>query len=154
MDRERYSLFKAEINEQLGMIELLQNEIRDKIDSFGKSQESVDSMGYKLHNLYGAYEQLFKIVANFFENEIEGARYHADLLRRMKLTIEGIRPSLMSEGTYLLLDELRRFRHFFRHAYGVELKAGRVKGVAITAMKIGDEFAFDLKGFMKMLTPE
>jgi hypothetical protein len=154
MDKERYALFKAEVEGQLGLVKRLQNGIRDKLDSFDRSEESVDSMAYKLHNLYGAYEQLFEIVADFFENEIEGIRYHAELLRRMKLEIEGIRPSLVSEDTYPLLDELRRFRHFFRHAYGVRLTADRVRTVVRAAISTGDKFSADLERFMKMLAPE
>ena len=74
-------------------------------------------MGYQLHNLYGAFEQLFKETARFFENRVDAGSCRADLLRRMQLEIQGIRPALLSAETASGLDELRRFRHFFRHAY-------------------------------------
>lgn len=110
-------------------------------------------MAYKLHNLYGAYEELFEIIADFFENQIEGTRYHMDLLRRMKLNIEGIRPSLLSQETYLLFDELRRFRHFFRHAYAVGLDPDRVEKMASAAVEIQNKSAKDLNKFMEILSP-
>lgn len=153
MDRERFSILKAEIEEQLGLIRQIHMRIKEKLATFKNSKDSVDSMAYRLHNLYGAYEELFEIIANFFENQIEGTRYHVDLLRRMKLNIEGIRPSLLSEETYLLFDELRRFRHFFRHTYAVELDPDRVEKVAGVAIEIENRLAEDLNKFMERLTP-
>jgi hypothetical protein len=51
--------------------------------------------GYYLHNLYTAFEQLANLVARAFENQIEDrSQWHSQLLRRMTLDIEGIRPRL------------------------------------------------------------
>ena len=148
MDKERLAILEASIKEQLKLIKKLHEEIKKKIDNFKSSPEAIDSMAYKLHNLYCAYEELFEIVADFFENQIEGIRYHINLLRRMKLYIEGIRPNLISEDVYLLLDELRKFRHFFRHAYGVELDPGKVERIAEIAIKIESLFEKDLNKFL------
>ncbi len=40
----------------------------------------------------------------------------------MTQNITGIRPALLSEACYLLLNGLRGFRHFFRHAYNIPLE--------------------------------
>ena len=124
MDNTDFVLFEAELREHYNTVQQIYERINSRQSTFKNTSEGVDSMAYQIHNLYGAYEELFETAANFFENQIEGARYHADLLRRMKIRIEGMRPNLLSESTYRLLDELRRFRHFFRHAYGVELQIG------------------------------
>lgn len=87
-----------------------------------RGKAAIESLGYQLHNLYCAFEDLFKIVAAAFENHIEDkSRYHLELLKRMAIPIEGIRPALLSQESYTLLDNLRSFRHFFRHAYSYEL---------------------------------
>ena len=53
-----------------------------------------------------------------FENQIaDTGRWHIKLLRRMSHQVEGVRPALLSSETYRLLDGLRSFRRFFRHAY-------------------------------------
>ncbi len=148
MDKERLAVLEAGVKEQLNLIKQLHGEIKKKINNFKSSPEAIDSMAYKLHNLYCAYEELFEIVADFFENQIEGIRYHINLLRRMKLYIEGIRPNLLSEDVYLLLDELRKFRHFFRHAYGVKLDSEKVERVAEIAIKIESLFEKDLNRFL------
>jgi len=44
----------------------------------------------------------------------------------MTLKIEGIRPPVISKATYTLLNELRKFRHIFRHSYDYELRWERI----------------------------
>lgn len=80
------------------------------------------TMGYFLHNLYCAFENIFRNVAHTFENQIgDKTRWHYELLKRMKLEIEDIRPALISKESYQALDELRRLRHIFRFSYDYEL---------------------------------
>lgn len=117
MDNGRLALLKAEIKDLTAAIDGIYARIGERKESYRTRPDSLDSMAYQLHNLYGAYEELFEAVARFFENNIEGARYHANLLQRMKLDIEGVRPALLSAESYDLFDELRRFRHLFRHDY-------------------------------------
>jgi hypothetical protein len=99
--------------------------------------ESVESSGYWLHNLFCAYEDLFKIVSAFWENSIAtDGGFHRTLLKRMLLNIDGIRPALLSERSFRHLDELRGFRHAFRHAYSYGLD---LKRVAYLLKKVTDE---------------
>jgi len=78
----------------------------------------LESAAYQLHNLYNAVEDLLRLVATVFENQIaDTGRWHIKLLRRMSHQVEGVRPALLSSETYRLLDGLRSFRRFFRHAY-------------------------------------
>jgi hypothetical protein len=74
------------------------------------------------NNLYCALEDLFKGIAETFENHVEDlSRYHQELLKRMAFEIPGIRPQILSAKSYELLEELRRFRHLYRHAYTYDL---------------------------------
>ena len=90
MDRREIAVLEAELLESYGLIEQVYENILKRRATFRDSEEGVDSIAYRLHNLYGAYERLFEIVVGFFENQIEGTRYHADMLRRMKMKINGI----------------------------------------------------------------
>jgi len=153
MDSADFVLFEAEIHERYSTVQQIYKRVNSRQATFKNAAEGVDSIAYQIHNLYGAYEQLFETAANFFENQIEGARYHADLLRRMKIEIEGMRPALLSESTYRLLDELRRFRHFFRHAYGVELDADRVDRIVQIAIELKEPFQQDMERFLAKLKP-
>ena len=90
-------------------------------------RRSVSHLGYLLHNLYCALEDVFREVAKTFENQIEDpARYHRELLKRMQYEIPQIRPQLLTSQSYAILNELRGFRHVFRHAYDYELSADRL----------------------------
>lgn len=81
------------------------------------SSETVESAGYWLHNLYCAFEDLFKQVAGFWENSVRtNGGFHINLLK----------PALPSIESYKYLNELRGFRHVFRYAYSYGLDDERV----------------------------
>jgi hypothetical protein len=81
-------------------------------------------------------------VAETFENHIQDkSKYHQELLKRMAISIEGVRPRLLSQECFQLLDNLRSFRHLFRHAYSYELDERKVKIVL--------DDAFTLKGICR-----
>lgn len=91
------------------------------------SEEQLIVVAYRLHSLYSAFENIFRNIASAFENELrDKAGWHRELLRRMKLDLTPIRPAVIDEAAYAKLDELLRFRHFFRTAYGVPLDAARL----------------------------
>ncbi len=153
MEEERLSLLKASIEAQRREIERIFAKIEER--RHGKSVAELESLAYQLHNLYCAFEDLFRIVADFFENRIDDrARYHRELLWRMKVSIEGVRPALLSEESYRLLDSLRAFRHFFRHAYSYELDPRKVALVVEDALKLRELYQRDIDYFLEQLRPE
>jgi hypothetical protein len=56
MDEGRFLLLKAELEEKYKTVKSIYHEIKRSKETFSKTQADVDSMGYKLHNLYSAYE--------------------------------------------------------------------------------------------------
>ena len=154
MDKGAFAVLEAGLRARVRDISRIGGRIEERLGTFAHSAEGVDSMGYQLHNLYGAFEQLFEEVARFFENRIEGIQYHAELVRRMQLEIEGVRPVLLSAETASDLDELRRFRHLFRHAYTADLEPDKVANLAAKAVCIQRDFARDFERFLALLRPE
>jgi len=115
VEKERLAVLRAELKAQIEEIEGIYTRIEDRKQR--KDKAAMESVGYQLHNLYCAFEDLFKIVADTFENHIQDKnKFHQELLKRMAISIEGVRPRLLSQGCFLLLDNLRSFRHLFRHA--------------------------------------
>jgi len=47
-----------------------------------------------------------------------------------------MRPAVLTESAFAWLDELRRFRHLFRHAYGAELDRHRVKDLVAQTLEM------------------
>lgn len=149
MEKGKLAILEAEINKQAQIIAKIYAKINKRSSELGKESE-VESLAYQLHNLYCAYEDLFKIITETFENNIEeGLTYHKELLRRMTITIKGIRPNLISEESFALLSELRAFRHFFRHAYTYELDVKKVKLVLEKVLQLNEYFNKDLRQFLK-----
>ena len=95
---------------------------------------------------------MFKIVVTFFENQMEDlSKYHTNLLKRMMIKIEGTRPNLLSKESFKILDELRGFRHVFRHSYTYELDAERIIKLAEKSVRLKEIFSKDFKGFVDKL---
>lgn len=147
MEEEKFSILKSELAAQWDEILKIYDRIEERKRKRGV--HGLESLAYQLHNLYCAYEDLFKIVAGFFENNIEErSKYHVELLKRMRLTIEGVRPALLSEESFRLLNNLRSFRHFFRHAYSYELDRRKVFIVLEDALMLKETFKSDLENFL------
>jgi len=115
-------------------------------------EEQLIVVAYYLHNLYCAFESILQRIAEVFGNHIsDRAGWHADLLRRMTLDIEGLRPRLLSDEVYDNLDELRRFRHLFRSAYRLRLDAERLALVYRKARALEQIYQTDIEHFLTFL---
>ena len=143
MEEERLSLLRASVIAQKEEIEKIFAKIEGRRG--GKGMANLESLAYQLHNLYCVFEDLLKMVADFFENRIEErTHYQRELFWRMKIPIEGIRPALLSEESYRLLDSLRAFRHVFRRAYSYELDPKKVSLVVEDALKLKGRYQEEL----------
>lgn len=116
---EKYAILLGYFDKQVSVIEKLEKEIMP-LDL------NVWENGYvfalKTQQFFTALEDLFKQIAKAFENHIEDlGSYHRELLGRMNTEIPGIRPQVIQQKTLIVLDKVRAFRHFIRHAYDCEL---------------------------------
>ena len=153
MDPVSLKVLIAEVEMQLDKVEQVYAELEDRANQMRPDTPGqVESTAYQLHNLYNAIEDLFKIVANAFENSVTDlSRWHTELLRRMTLEIQGVRPALLSSESADLLNELRAFRHFFRHAYGVRLDFDRVERNLALARQLRPFLPRDVVAFLHSL---
>ena len=152
MDEARIAILRAEVDSRQRDIDAIYDRIENRRGVFRETSEGIDSMAYQIHNHYSAFEQLFETVVHFFENRIEEERYHIDLLRRMRLEIHGIRPALVSDEAFDMLDELRRFRHFFRHAYTAELNPDNLADLVAKTDRLREVHRRDVEGFVQRMT--
>jgi uncharacterized protein YutE (UPF0331/DUF86 family) len=123
MDKNALIVLTADLTAQMAVVKSISLLLEER--AFGLRVDDpvrLESVAYQLHNFYNAIEDLLKMVAAHFENQIsDTARWHSVLLQRMSQEIPGIRPAVLSQQSYLFLNSLRGFRHFFRHAYGVPI---------------------------------
>jgi len=151
--KEKLSFLVSYINEQKRILENIVGKISHNLLDFNlKDEKTTVFLSYELHNFYSGMEDLFKEVAKVFENYVEDVqKFHIELLKRMKLNIEGVRPNLISETSYKVLNELRKFRHVFRHAYDYELNPKRVKELSELLLDSFPLIKSDLDKFKEFL---
>ncbi len=145
--REKLLALKADINADLQVIDQVYAKLGRQGNVIATDEQAI-IIGYYLHNLYNAFESIFKRVTETFENDIaDSSRWHALLLRRMTLDIEDIRPRLLSDEAYQCLDELRRFRHLFRSMYTSNLDVERLRLVVQKAHTLEGLYRADVERF-------
>jgi hypothetical protein len=152
MDQNEYISVSSQIRAQLDEIDAVFDLVEERASETGPA--GIESLGYQLHNLYSACEDLFEIVTESFENHLDnGGGYHIEILKRMKIEITGVRPRAISEATFNLLDSLRGFRHVFRHAYGTSLDRRKIDIVLEDARLLRKSLRREFAAFLESLKP-
>jgi hypothetical protein len=111
---------KMELANDLSALETVKGRIGpspEEIRALAANDPVVAQAAFELHNYYCVSENLMRRIAVAFENALDPSDWHRQLLSRMALAIEGVRPALLDKPLRARLDELRKFRHFFRNAY-------------------------------------
>jgi hypothetical protein len=99
----------------LKRISLFYDEYTAKEGSRAQSVENAIIFSDIFVNFYTCLETIFFRISQYFENSIDSTQWHKDVLRKMTLSIPGIRERVISDATHRDLDEILRFRHFKRY---------------------------------------
>jgi hypothetical protein len=135
--------------------------IENHLDSFlthdpnaqGKTTTGAIVIADALSRYYTAAETVFFRIARYFENSIEGDRWHAELLDRMGMAIPGIRPAVISGDTQAALRELMRFRHFSRYYVELEYDWERLDFLRLKFEFLKNNLVPELLRFHDLLQP-
>lgn len=115
----------AVIRHDLAAIERMQESLPVLAPEAGYAASA--GVAYALHNIYCALENSFDQISRTFENHVvETDRWHRELMLKMFLDIPGVRPRVLPDNVRLALNELRSFRHVFRHSYDFKLDAKKL----------------------------
>ncbi len=97
MDSNRLILLKVDLEAQMSHIERIHQKLLDRMTKLQENDEIIlECMSYQIYNLFCATEDLIKIVASCFENNISiSNQWHTLLLQRMSQDIPSIRPALL-----------------------------------------------------------
>jgi hypothetical protein len=103
-----------------------------------------------LDRAYTALESILERVARTLEGGAPvGEDWHRALLQNAALEIEKVRPRILGASSLAAADELRRFRHFLRHAYAAGLD--RIAGLAASWLAVFATVDADLDAFSGFL---
>lgn len=96
-----------------------------------------------LHNFYNGIENILKQILLFKKIIlVESQSWHKDLLERA--TTEGI----ISEDCKSQMGQYLAFRHFFSHAYALDLYPEKMEPLVENSQKIFSIFKNDIKKFI------
>lgn len=153
MDRNRAAAIAAELRAQFRLMERVNIKLRARVADGLDSPSQLESVAYQIHNLYCAVEDLLKLVASAFENNIgSGGGWHQVLLLRMSQPVEGVRPAFLSEESLDTMNKLRNFRHMFRHAYGADIEVEQLRPNLAAGERLYDLIGQDMERFLSQLT--
>lgn len=147
---DRFLILERSIQDDLQTIERLYEELGHP-DVRNMNQEGLIVVAYRLHSLYSAFENIFRNIAKTFENHLDPASWHRQVLQRMRLDLSPVRPAVVDEEAYEKLDELVRFRHLFRTGYGIRLDGQRLQFVAQRALELKSIYPQQIARFLDFL---
>jgi hypothetical protein len=129
-DTAQLASLAAVITEDLAAIERLDVELSPLIPALAASAPAfrdAAAVAYLLHNVYGALENAFEQISRTYENHVTNpAQWHRELLAKMFLEIPTVRPAVLPPALRGFLNDLRGFRHLFRHSYDFQLDAEKL----------------------------
>jgi uncharacterized protein YutE (UPF0331/DUF86 family) len=105
-----------------------------------------------LHHFYTGLESIFERIADNMDGGIvKRGDYHRELLRSMSLQIDEVRPRVIFPALAEELDDYRKFRDLFRHAYAGELRWKKMNYLATNVSKIYPALEISLKEFIDFI---
>lgn len=120
----------AEIDEAVARLDQLACELQSVDVAAGAEPDRATKalIAVDLHSYYTMLENLVeRIIVDLEGRAPRGPDSHLALLRHAMRALEGIRPAIFDPACLDSLDELRRFRHFFRHAYALDLSFTKMR---------------------------
>jgi hypothetical protein len=121
----RRAMLRAEIERDWEMVVAQLALARTVEPSVGAPQAALVALS--LDHAYQAFQNvLVRLERALGLPERTGSDWHRSLLADALLSVAGLRPALFPAEVERNWDELRRFRHFLRHAYPLDLDPQRL----------------------------
>jgi hypothetical protein len=139
---------RAEIASDLSAYATLVDELASLPSLAAAARPTLAQAAVALHHAYGAVESALTRIARLLDDAPpDGPDWHQTLLTSMALDIEGVRPAVLSEPALAAFRRLLGFRHFFRHAYAIDLDGTRLEELRAVAVASRVTVLLDLKAF-------
>jgi hypothetical protein len=111
------------------------------------------ALGAMLHAFYNGIENIFKrITLHCGKGSPRSQAWHRQLLNSMAKT-DQTRPAVISETLLNVLKNYLNFRHFFRQAYGFQIKWEKMAALVQDCEKTLSELENELIVFLNAIKP-
>ena len=147
--RELVALIRAQRRRLEAVYRSVERALDNEIAQLGKTPISALIVAGLLENYYTCLETTYLRISQCFENELDSARWHNDLLQKMTLEIEGVRTAAVSEETFSPLFELLKFRHFKRYYFELEYDWDRLDFLVTKLRQVHPLAIRDLERFVR-----
>ncbi|MFB6274051.1 MAG: hypothetical protein ABEL51_14270 [Salinibacter sp.] len=153
----RFAGLKADIDHELKNLERLDRTLQDVLRKASSDVTEIETRaaGSLLHDFYTGLERIFQRIAVKIDQDLpSGEDWHRQLLQRMSIPLEGVRPAVITQKQAEHLEAYMGFRHVFRNIYGFELRWRRIEPLA---ENLGDLYRSlegqlaEFKGFLDSL---
>ncbi len=147
----------AEIASDLEAVAKNSGKVKRLVEEVNQENRPVEDrdmmlMAAYLHHFYTGLESIFERISRDFDGGVsKRGDYHRELLRSMAIEIDGVRPRVISSELAEELDDYRKFRHLFRHAYAGELRWKKMFHLAENTCVIYSLAETSLKGFISFV---
>lgn len=109
------------------------------------------AVGAMLHHCFGAMESSLERLIEAVDGSLPtGRNYHVELIRRAAAPVPGLRPAIISPTLAADLQQLRQYRHAFRHAYG-DFDYARAAVNVPLADRATQLLASEIEAFMRVM---
>lgn len=125
MNSNSLTALKSLIDDELVSLQRIVDETQTLLQEIGENPRPLEMNGLAayLHQYYTGIESIFRRIALQIDGFLPtGERSHLDLLEQMAQDLPKIRTALIESQQYIILKDYLNFRHFFRHAYGYQLR--------------------------------
>ena len=146
--RDLVALIEAHQRRLEAVYRSVESALDHEIAQLGRTPMSALIVAGLLENYYTCLETIFLRISQSFENNLDPARWHNDLLQKMTLEIEGIRAAAVSEEVFPPLFELLKFRHFKRYYFELEYDWDRLDFLLTKLRQVHPLVARDLARFV------
>lgn len=97
-----------------------------------------------MHAIYTGYENILEILARGIDGDVPTAIvYHTALLKRATYEIPEVRPKIICEKTFAILNMLRAYRYRLRRIYTYLIAPNRISQLSDVAINSLDLFNKD-----------
>ena len=127
----------------------MESALDDEIAQLGRTPISALIVAGLLENYYTCLETIYLRISQSFENKLEAARWHDDLLQKMTLEIEDVRTAAVSDEAFSPLFELLKFRHFKRYYFELEYDWDRLDYLVTKLRQAHPLVTRDLERFVR-----
>lgn len=149
--KELSSLIEKQIDLANMLVDAIDKAETQDIPKLGKSGNAAVMVAGLIENYYTCLETAYLKISQHFENHLAPSRWHAELLDKMTLHIEGIRIQAVSSAAYGPLRELQRFRHFKRYYFDLEYDWDRIEFLLKKVRDVHQRACEDLTIFVDFL---